>query len=135
MKTTTCDVHTWNCGTLSFIFTHPPEEKKILRSKKIKMCTCNRTYKCFSSQYLTRIIPRIKRIRVGTLYFEDICMYNCDFFVCFRTYLFVRALLAKILKLRRYRKPVRNLWSRFELDPSAVARVAGAQSFFFSGSG
>ena len=58
-------------------------------------------------------------------------MYNCDFFVCFRTYLFVRALLAKILKLRRYRKPVRNLWSRFELDPSTVARVAGAQSFFF----
>ena len=34
-------------------------------------------------------------------------MYNCDFFVCFRTYLFVRALLAKILKLRRYGKPVR----------------------------
>ena len=62
-------------------------------------------------------------------------MYNCDFFVCFRTYLFVPALLAKILKLRRYRKPVRNLWSRFELDPSTVARVAGAQSFFFSGSG
>ena len=58
-------------------------------------------------------------------------MYNCDFFVCFRTYLFVRALLAKILKLRRYRKAVRNLWSRFELDPSTVARVAGAQSFFF----
>ena len=62
-------------------------------------------------------------------------MYNCDFFVCFRTYLFVRALLAKILKLRRYRKAVRNLWSRFELDPSTVARLAGAQSFFFSGSG
>ena len=60
-------------------------------------------------------------------------MYNCDFFVCFRTYLFVRALLAKILKLRRYRKPVRNLWSSFELDPSTVARVAGAQSFFFPG--
>ena len=60
-------------------------------------------------------------------------MYNCDFFVCFRTYLFVRALLAKILKLRRYRKPVQNLWSRFELDPSTVARVAGAQSFFFPG--
>ena len=60
-------------------------------------------------------------------------MYNCDFFVCFRTYLFVRALLAKILKLRRYRKAVRNLWSRFELDPSTVARVAGAQSFFFPG--
>ena len=61
-------------------------------------------------------------------------MYNnCDFFVCFRTYLFVRALLAKILNPRRYRKPVRNLWSRFELDPSTVARVAGAQSFFFPG--
>ena len=60
-------------------------------------------------------------------------MYNCDFFVCFCTYLFVRALLAKILNLRRYRKPVRNLWSRFELDPSTVARVAGAQSFFFPG--
>ena len=59
-------------------------------------------------------------------------MYNCDFFVCFRTYLFVRAFLAKTLKLRRYRKPVRNLWSRFELDPSTVAHVAGAQSFFFS---
>ena len=62
-------------------------------------------------------------------------MYNRDFFVCFRTYLFVRALLAQIVKLLRYRKPVRNLWSRFELDPSTVARVAGAQSFFFSGSG
>ena len=60
-------------------------------------------------------------------------MYNCDFFVCFRTYLFVRALLAKIVKLRRYRKAVRNLWSRFELDPSTVARVAGAQVFFFPG--
>ena len=60
-------------------------------------------------------------------------MYNCDFFVCFRTYLFGRALLAKILKLRRYRKAVRNLWSRFELNPSTVARVAGAPSFFFSG--
>ena len=60
-------------------------------------------------------------------------MYNCDFFVCFRTYLFVRALLAKIVKLRRHRKPVRNLWSRFELDPSTVARVPGAQSFFFPG--
>ena len=58
-------------------------------------------------------------------------MYNCDFFGCFRTYLSVRALLAKIVKLRRYRKPVQNLWSRFELDPSTVARVAGAQSFFF----
>ena len=58
-------------------------------------------------------------------------MYNCDFFVCFRTYLFVRALLAKNLILRRYRKAVRNLWSRFEHDPSTVARVAGAQSFFF----
>ena len=61
-------------------------------------------------------------------------MYYCDFFVCFRTYLFVRALLPKILQLRRYRKAVRNPWSRFELDPSTVARVAGAQSFFF-GSG
>ena len=60
-------------------------------------------------------------------------MYNCDFFVCFRTYLFVRALLAKIVKLRRHRKSVRNLWSRFELDPSTVARVPGAQSFFFPG--
>ena len=68
-------------------------------------------------------------------YYYNMYMYNCDFFVCFRTYLFVRALLAKIVKLRRYRKPVRNLWSRFELDPSTVARVAGAQSFFFSGSG
>ena len=58
-------------------------------------------------------------------------MYNCDFFVCFRTYLFVRALLANILTLRRYRKAVRNLWSRFELDPSTVARVAG-KVFFFS---
>ena len=66
---------------------------------------------------------------------EYMYMYNCDFFVCFRTYLFVRAFLAKILKLRRYRKPVRNLWSRFELDPSTVAHVAGAQSFFFSGGG
>ena len=62
-------------------------------------------------------------------------MYNCEIFVCFRTYLFVRALLAKNLNLRRYRKPVRNLWLRFELDPSTVACVAGAQSIFFFGSG
>ena len=58
-------------------------------------------------------------------------MYNCDFFVCFRTYLFVRALLAKIRHLRRYRKPVRILWSRFELEPRTVALVARAQSFLF----
>ena len=70
---------------------------------------------------------------LGMNYYCNMYMYNCDFFVCFRTYLFVRALLAKILKLRRYRKAVRNLWSRFELDPSTVARVAGAQSFFFPG--
>ena len=57
-------------------------------------------------------------------------MYNCDFFVCFRAYLFVWALLAKILKLRRYGKPVRTRWSRFELDPSTVARVTCSQSFF-----
>ena len=50
--------------------------------------------------------------------------YICEIFVCFETYLFVRVLLAKTLKLRRYRKAVRNLWSRFELDPSTVARVA-----------
>ena len=51
-------------------------------------------------------------------------------FVCFGTYLFVRALLWKTLKLRRHRKAFRNLWSRFELDPSTVARVAGSQKFF-----
>ena len=45
--------------------------------------------------------------------------------------IFVRALFAKTLKLRRHRKAVRNLWSRFELDPSTVARVACSQSFFF----
>ena len=63
------------------------------------------------------------------------CLYTyvCEFFVCFRTYLFVRALLAKTQKLRRHSKAVRNLSSRFDLDPSTVARVAGAQSFFFSG--
>ena len=61
--------------------------------------------------------------------------YICENFVCFRTYIFVRALLAKNLKLRRHSKAVRNLSSRFELDPSTVARVAGAQSFFFFGSG
>ena len=63
------------------------------------------------------------------------CMYTyiCEIFVCFRTYFFVRALLAKTLKLRRRRKAVRNLFSRFELDPSTVARVAGAHFFFFSG--
>ena len=57
--------------------------------------------------------------------------YICEIFVCFGTYPFVRALSAKTLKLRRHRKAVRNLWSRFELDPSTVARVAGSQSFFF----
>ena len=63
------------------------------------------------------------------------CVYKylCEIFVCFRTYLFVRALLAKNPKLRRHGKAVRNLSSRFELDPSTVARVAGAQSFIFSG--
>ena len=61
------------------------------------------------------------------------CMYRyiCEIFVCFRTHLFVRALLAKTLNLRRHRKAVRNLWSRFELHPSTVARVAGSQSYFF----
>ena len=48
---------------------------------------------------------------------------------CFRPYLFVRAFLAKPLTLR-HRKAVRNLSSRFELDPSTVARVAGARSLF-----
>ena len=64
---------------------------------------------------------------------EEPCMYTyiCEIFVCFRTYFFVRALLAKTLNLRRHRKAVRNLLSRFELDPRTVARVAGAQSFFF----
>ena len=76
-----------------------------------------------------------KDVQSGSFTVEPFYMYNCDFFVCFRTYLFGRALLAKNLKLRRYRKAVRNLWSRFELDPSTAARVAGAQSFFFSGSG
>ena len=65
------------------------------------------------------------------------CVYTyiSDFFVCFRTYLFVRALLVKTLKLRRHRKAVRNLSSRFELEPSTVACVAGTQSFFSGGSG
>ena len=58
------------------------------------------------------------------------CTYICEIFVCSGTYLFVPALLAKTLKLRRHRKAVRNLSSRFELDPSTVARVAGSQSFF-----
>ena len=57
--------------------------------------------------------------------------YICEFFVCFRTYLFVRALLGKTLNLRRHSKAIRNLSSRFELDPITVARVVGAQSFFF----
>ena len=61
--------------------------------------------------------------------------YICEIFVCFETYLFVRVLLAKTLKLRRYRKAVRNLWSMFEHDPSTAARVAGSQSFFSAGSG
>ena len=56
--------------------------------------------------------------------------YICEIFVCFGTNLFVRALLAKNLKLRRHRKAVRILWLRFELDPSTVARVASSQSFF-----
>ena len=38
-------------------------------------------------------------------------------------------------QVRRHGKPVRTRWSRFELDPSTVARVAGAQSFFSAGSG
>ena len=44
--------------------------------------------------------------------------------------IFVRALFAKTLKLRRHRKAVRNLWSRFEVNASTAARVAGSQSFF-----
>ena len=56
--------------------------------------------------------------------------YICEIFVCFGTNLFVRTLLAKTLKLRRHRKAVQILWSRLELDPSTVARVAGSQSFF-----
>ena len=60
--------------------------------------------------------------------------YICEIFVCFGTYLFVRALLVKTLKLRRHGKAIQKLSSRFDLDPSTVARVTGAQSFFF-GSG
>ena len=37
--------------------------------------------------------------------------------------------------VRRHRKAVRNLWWRFELDPSTVARVACPRSFFFSPTG
>ena len=59
------------------------------------------------------------------------CTYICETFVCFGTSLFVPARLPTTLKLRRHRKPVRNLSSRFELDPSTVARVAGSQKFFF----
>ena len=56
--------------------------------------------------------------------------YIGEIFVCFGTILYVRALLAKTLTLRRYMKAVRIMWSRFELDPSAVSRVAGSQSIF-----
>ena len=65
------------------------------------------------------------------------CMYSyiCEISVRFGTYLFIRALLAKTLTLRRHRKAVGNLWSRFELDPSTVARVAGSRRFFPAGSG
>ena len=49
------------------------------------------------------------------------CTYICEFFVCFGTNLFVRALLAKTLNLRRHRKAVRILWSRFELEPMLLA--------------
>ena len=61
------------------------------------------------------------------------CMYTyvCEIFVCFRTYLFVRALLAKTPKLRRHRKAVRNLSSRFELDPSTICSSRGERSKFF----
>ena len=53
------------------------------------------------------------------------------FLVCFGTYLFVRALFAETPKLGRHRKAIRNLWSRFELDPSTVAHVAGSHFFLF----
>ena len=59
-----------------------------------------------------------------------VCIRVVVSFRLFWAYLFVRALLAKTLKLRRHRKVVRNLWSRFEVEPSTVARVAGSQSFF-----
>ena len=58
--------------------------------------------------------------------------YICDFFVCFGSYLFVRALLAKTLGTSTQegrQKPVVELG----LDPSTVARVACSQSFFLAG--
>ena len=57
------------------------------------------------------------------------CMWICEILVCLGANLIVRALLAKTLELRRHRKAVRILWSRFELDPSTVARAVGSQSF------
>ena len=36
-------------------------------------------------------------------------------------------------QVRRHRKAVRNLWSRFDLDPSTVARVACSRSIFPAG--
>ena len=38
---------------------------------------------------------------------------------------------SQTLKLRRHKKAVRNLSSRFKLDPSTGTRVAGAQFFVF----
>ena len=54
---------------------------------------------------------------------------NCDIFVCFRWYLFVRALFEQKLKLFQM-KAARPLWSRSGSDRSSIERVVGAQSFF-----
>ena len=56
---------------------------------------------------------------------------NCDIFVCFRWYLFVRALFEQKLKLLQ-RKAV-GTPSRSGRDPSSIERMAGAQSCFSAG--
>ena len=69
----------------------------------------------------------VRVILIGELF------YVCKNFVLFRAYLFVRALLGKTLG-SRHGKPGRTQWSRFGRDPyTAVARVAGVQSFFPAG--
>ena len=62
---------------------------------------------------------------------ENIYSYNCEIFVCFRSYLFVRAPFEQKLKLLQ-RKAV-GTPSRSGRDPSSIERMAGAQSCFSAG--
>ena len=62
---------------------------------------------------------------------EHVRSYIGNFFLCFRTYLFVRAVLVKTPKGVDATRTVRSLSSRFGRDPCRVAGARGKPSKFF----